>query len=136
MAHTVFISHSGEDTWVAKKLSSECEGLGTTVFLDEAAIAIGASFERELLAALSRADELILLATPWALERPYIWLEIGAAWQRQIPIIVLLLGISVQQFQSKTRLPIALKERNILRLNDVDRYLDQLVVKTQNGESK
>jgi len=125
-SYLVFISHSSEDTWVAQKLAADCKTSGSATFLDEAQIAVGANFENDILAALRQADELLVLITPWALKRPYVWMEIGAAWLKGIPIIVLLLGVSAAQFQEKANVPVTLKQRNLLPLNHVDRYLDEL----------
>jgi len=77
--HLVFVSHSGRDTRVAKQIAREISTCGAEVFLDEAEIDIGADFEEAILASLDKADELVVLLTPWALDRPYIWAEIGAA---------------------------------------------------------
>lgn len=90
----VFISHSGQDTWVAKQIAREVEAHGGSPFLDEAQIDAGADFEEGILDFLQRAHELVVLLTPWALDRPYVWAEIGAAWSRRIPIVALLLGIT------------------------------------------
>lgn len=126
MSYLTFISHSGEDTWVAKKLSVECCSAGAETFLDEAQIAVGANFENDILSALRKADELVVLITPWSLKRPYVWMEIGAAWLKGIPIIVLLLGVTSAEFQEKANVPVALKKRNLLPLNNVDRYITEL----------
>jgi hypothetical protein len=126
MSYLTFISHTGEDTWVANKLALECQAAGSQTFLDEAQIAVGANFENDILAALRNADELVVLITPWALSRPYVWLEIGAAWLKGIPIIALLLGVTPAEFQEKANVPVALKQRNLLPLNGVDRYIDEL----------
>ena len=126
MSYLAFISHSSEDTWVAKKLSLECKAAGAETFLDEAEIEVGANTDDEILAALRNADELIVLITPWALDRRYVILEIGAAWGQGIPIIVLLLGISTSEFNEKANLPMVLKQKNLLPLNQVDRYLGEL----------
>lgn len=126
MSYLTFISHSGEDTWVAKKLANECQIVGANTFLDEAEIAVGANFENDILTALRSADELVVLITPWALARPYVWLEIGAAWLKGIPIIALLLGVTTSEFQEKANVPVALKQRNLLPLNNVDRYINEL----------
>ena len=126
MSYLTFISHSGEDTWVAKKLSLECCSTGSETFLDEAQIAVGANFENDILSALRSADELVVLITPWSLKRPYVWMEIGAAWLKGIPIIVLLLGVTSAEFQEKANVPVALKQRNLLPLNNVDRYISEL----------
>jgi hypothetical protein len=66
----VFISHSGKDTWVAKQIAREVEACGAVPFLDEAHIDVGADFEEEILVSLEKAQELVVLLTPWALERP------------------------------------------------------------------
>jgi hypothetical protein len=122
----IFISHSGEDTWIARQIAREIRQVGAKPFLDEADVAVGSEFERDILSFLDKADELVVLFTPWSLERPYVWAEIGAAWIRRIPIVVLLLGITPTEFQSRPNTPIFLKKRDIVHLNEIDRYLDQL----------
>lgn len=68
----VFISHAGTDTWVAKRIAEQIEALGAKTFLDEAHIAVGEDFEERILHALDQANELLVLLTPWSLERPYV----------------------------------------------------------------
>lgn len=122
----LFISHSSTDTWVARRIADECARIGIETFLDQDNIAIGAEFERDILSALKRSDKLLALLTPWALERPYVWMEIGAAWFKEIEIIAILHGVTVTQIQSHPRAPVAIKERNMVQLNDIERYFDQL----------
>lgn len=124
--HFIFVSHSGKDTWVAKQIAKEIADCGATAFLDEAEIYVGADFEEDILAALEKADELLVLFTPWALERPYVWAEIGVAWGRRIPIVTLLHGIGPEELQSKPNVPVFLKKRNLLDLNAIDTYFRQL----------
>ncbi len=122
----IFISHSGEDTWVARQIAREIAARGASPFLDEAQIAIGEEFEDVLLKNLDKAHELVVLITPWALQRPYVWAELGAAWLRQIPIVVVLHGISPAEFQAQPNALVFLKKRNMISLNDIDKYLDEL----------
>ena len=122
----VFVSHSCTDTWVAKQLAREISNCGATPFLDEAEIDVGADFEEDILAFLEKAHELVVLLTPWALSRPYVWAEIGAAWGRRIPIVALLHGITPGELQSRPGIPVLLKKRELLELNQVDTYLHQL----------
>jgi TIR domain len=122
----VFISHAGEDTWVAKQIAREVANCGGTPFLDQADIDIGAEFEEDIREFLDQAHELIVLFTPWSLERPYVWAEIGAAWIRGIPIVVVLLGLTPAEFQGRPNTPVFLKKRDMLQLNQIDQYLDQL----------
>jgi hypothetical protein len=124
--HLVFVSHSGRDTWVAKQLAREIRGCGATPFLDEAHVEIGVDFEEDIRVSLERADEVVVLLTPWALERPYVWAELGAAWLRRIPIVALLHGITPGELQSRPSVPVFLKKRNLLDLNEVGTYLEEL----------
>ncbi len=132
--YSVFISHSGSDTWVARQISQGCIQSGADTFLDEAEIAVGADFETVILLALHKASELLVLITPWALERPYVWLEIGAAWSRQIPIIVVLHGISPATFQERPGIPVLLKQRNLLDINSLDRYFGELKLRAASNQ--
>lgn len=131
----VFVSHSGEDTWVAKQIAKCIESKGAMPFLDEADVEVGAEFEEDIRNFLDKADEFLVLFTPWSLQRPYVWAEIGAAWIRRIPIVVVLHGISQHEFQAQPHAPVFLKKRDMIRLNDIDRYFHELEVRCVNGIS-
>ena len=122
----IFVSHSSSDTWVAKQIAREIERCGATPFLDEAQVDRGADFEEDILEFMERAHELVVLLTPWACDKPYVWAELGAAWGRRIPIVALLLGITPSELQSRPGAPVFLKKRDLLQLNDIDTYLEQL----------
>jgi hypothetical protein len=122
----VFVSHSARDTWVAKQIAREIENCGARPFLDEAEIGVGEDFEEEILKFLEEADELVVLVTPWALERPYVWAELGAAWTRRLPIIILLQGMTPGELQSRPGVPVFLKKRNLVDLNDAESYFAEL----------
>jgi hypothetical protein len=125
----IFISHSGADTWVAKQIAREISARGAIPFLDESDVAVGADFEEDILEFLERAHELVVLLTPWALDRPYVWAEIGAAWGRRIPIVALLLGLTPGELQTRPGVPLLLKKRDLLQLNQIDVYLEQLTAR-------
>lgn len=122
----VFVSHAGDDTWVARQIARELESRGATPFLDEADVDVGAEFEEDIRDFLDKANELLVLCTPWSFGRPYIWAEIGAAWIRRIPIVVVLHGLTRKDFQSQPNAPVFLKKRNIIQLNDIDTYFTEL----------
>lgn len=134
--YRVFLSHGGIDTWVARKISQEMEKCGATTFLDEASIHVGTKFEEDILSALNDANELVVLMTPWSMERPYVWAELGAAWARQIPIVAILHGISPEDFQAKTGVPIFIKERDFVLLNSIDVYFNQLTGRIASHNTK
>lgn len=122
----VFISHSGADAWVARQIAGHVEECGATAFLDEAGIDVGEDFEERILGALGDAKELVVLLTPWSLSRPYVWAEIGAAWGRRIPIIGVLHGITASELQSNPGVPVLLKRRDFVDINEIDTYFQQL----------
>jgi len=131
---TVFISHSGTDTWVAQQIAREIEACGAVPFLDEANIAVGDDFEDRILEALEEAQELVVLLTPWALSRPYVWAEIGAAWGRRIPIIAILYGLTAGDIQSNPGVPVIIKRRDFIELNNIGIYLDELRQRIQGSQ--
>src|SRR5258707_5398265 len=118
----VFVSHSARDTWVAKQIAREIGRCGADSFLDEAQIETGRDFEEEILEFLDNADELVVLMTPWALDGPYVWAELGAAWNRRIPIVVILQGMTPGELQSRLGVPVFVKKRNMIDLNAIDSY--------------
>ncbi|HVR96800.1 MAG TPA: toll/interleukin-1 receptor domain-containing protein [Thermoanaerobaculia bacterium] len=132
----VFVSHSGEDTWVARQIAREISSRGAQPFLDEADVDVGSEFEEDIRQFLDKADELLVLFTPWALERPYVWAEIGAAWIRRIPIIVILHGLPLRDFQAHPSAPVFLKKRDVISLNNIDQYLNQLGARVLDGDRK
>ena len=133
--YLVFVSHSGMDTWVARQVSQQCLRVGAKTFLDEAQIGVGADFEEAIRDVMDEASELLVLVTPWALERPYVWLEIGAAWNRRIPIIGVLHGISAADLQAKEGVPMLLKKRNLIDINSIDRYFEELRARVESSRT-
>ena len=124
--YLVFIRHSATDLWVAQQIASHVERCGADTFLDEAQIAVGADFDEEIRNALERANELLILLTPWSLGRPYVWAEAGLAWGRRLPIIGLLNGLTAADLRARPEVPIFLKKRDLLDLNGIAVYLEQL----------
>ena len=105
----VSISHAGLDTWIARQITRGVKHCGAQPFLDEAEIQAGQDFETEILSFLTKAHELVISFTPWSLDRPYVWAELGAAWIRKIPIVVLLQGVSIDDLQGRPGVPVFLQ---------------------------
>lgn len=131
--YRVFLSHAAADSWVARQLRRAMIEHGAAVFLDETSIAIGADFEQKIRQSLRRSNELVVLLTPWSLERHYVWVEIGAAWGMGMPIIAVLYGVTPRQLAEMPNTPTLLKRRNLIELNDVDHYLVQLKKRVQDA---
>jgi TIR domain len=126
MAYKVFISHSSIDTWVARQLARYIEDLGASTFLDEADIEYGDDFEERILEAIRTSQELLVLLTPWALKRPYIWLEIGAIWGLGRRVIGVLHGLSPSELVAQDGTPALLKRIDLVELNNIGLYFEQL----------
>ena len=126
MPRRIFLSHCGEDRWVALRLAACVKEVGADPFLDAESIQVGSRFDEDLQAGLSDADEILVLVTPWALTRPYVWMELGVAWFRKIPVVALLHGVTPEQLRSTPSIPIMLLERNLISLNDATRYFQEL----------
>lgn len=126
MSYKVFISHSSKDTWVASQIENHINNCDVKTFLDEGCIDIGDEFENVILKELRNSDELLVLFTPWALDRPYVWMEIGAAWGIGIRIIGVLHGLSFPDVNRDLKAPALLKKNNLTQLNNIDEYFEQL----------
>ena len=133
--YLVFVSHSSQDTWLARKVAQEIERCGAKSFLDEEEIEAGADFEDEILSALNDAAEFLVLLTPWALDRPYVWAESGVAWGRKIPITGALLGMTPASLQARPDVPLFLKKRNLIPLNQIDTYFAQLTKRVRTAKN-
>lgn len=111
---------------MAKQIARYIEECGAEIFLDEADFQIGDDFEEKIRGFLTVADELAVLFTPWALDRAWVWSEVGAAWGRGIPIVCVLQGITAVELQSRSSFPVFLKARDMIDINDLDKYFEQL----------
>ena len=127
----VFISHSSLDTWVSRQIARAVEEQGATYFLDEAAMEYGDDFEDRILAAVRASQELLVLLTPWAVKRPYIWLEIGAVWGQGQRIVGVLYGLGVKELMTDEGTPALLKRITLVEINKLDEYFDQLAARVK-----
>ena len=111
---------------MAKRIAEQIETRGARTFLDEAHISVGEDFEERILNALDRANELLVIVTPWSLKRPFVWSEVGAAWLKRIPIIAVLHGLTPKKVQTHPSIPVFFKRREFIDINQLDKYLSEL----------
>ncbi|HLM56326.1 MAG TPA: toll/interleukin-1 receptor domain-containing protein [Pyrinomonadaceae bacterium] len=130
-AFRVFISHSSVDTWVALQIARAVEACGAAYFLDEADMEYGDDFEDKILAAVRASQELLVLLTPWAIKRPYIWLEMGAVWGQGQRIVGVLYGLGVKELMTDEGTPALLKRITLVEINKLDEYFDQLAARVE-----
>ena len=134
MTSKVFISHSSIDTWVARQLARHIHDSGAATFLDEADIEHGDDFEEKIVEAAKECAELVILLTPWSATRPYVWLEIGLFRYDGKRIVAILHGLDVDDVSTDNKIPVLLKKLDIVQINDVQSYFEQLARRVRAGE--
>ena len=128
--YDVFFSHSHKDRWIAKqcvRLIEEGGRGGVRAFLDEKDIEAGQSIADSVRTAIENCDEFVVLLSPHSKERPWVLIEMGAAWGLQKPIIAIIDKIGPNE------IPDIVSPYKAVDLNDFDQYLNQLLkrVKTR-----
>ncbi len=111
---------------MARQFAKEISGRGAGFFLDQHRIESGDDIDARLRAALNEADELLVLLTPAALERPYVWIEIGVTWGRGKRIVGILYGLTTNDLVARDGVPAFMKDVLLRDINDFDEYLDEL----------
>jgi len=124
----VFISHSSADTWIAEQIDFRIKKRGAISFLDKRKVQAGSFIAKTIFGFLKETHEFLVLFTPGALVKPYIWFELGGAWSRpdSILIVIVLHGITIHDFVSRDDIPHFLKKLYIIELNNINNYFDEL----------
>jgi hypothetical protein len=129
--YRVFISHGSHDLWVAAQIARSVRETGAQVFLDETDVPKGADFKKRIHDEIGRSHELIALFTPWSAKRSWVWVEIGAAWGRGIPVVAVFYGLEPGDLEESGQGKAILEDINLLQLNAFDQYMDQLKARAQ-----
>ena len=122
----VFISHASTDAWVARQIESKARFCGAETFLDCEHIEHGDDFEEKIIDAAADCTELVVLFTPAARDRKYVWMEIGMFLGARKRIVGILYGVKKEEISSDQFTPVALKRIDSVDLNDIDTYFDEL----------
>ena len=129
-AYKVFVSHGSHDIWLAGQIAKEIQEVGASPFLDETNIPKGSpDFKKLIREQISTSRELIAIFTPWSAMRSWVWIEMGAAWNREIPILAVFYGMHVNDLDKTGQGKAILEDINIINLNDFNAYLNQLSIR-------
>ena len=96
--YRVFVSHSGDDVWVAEQIARHIEDAGATTFLDRRDIAAGDDFKAPIRQEIPTCDELLALFTPWSRRRAWVRHEIGMADALGKRIVCVFYKVSTRDF--------------------------------------
>jgi len=122
--YLVFISHSTKDRWIAKQMAAlieeRCQAYGVKTFLDEKDIAIGESIPESIRKNIQECNEFLVLLSRYSIDRPWVLIEIGAAWVLGKRIIAIIDKVTPEE------MPDIITPYKAIDLNNFDKYLEQL----------
>lgn len=126
MAHRIFISHASIDLWVARQIERHVRDVGATTFLDERDITAGDDFAERINAEAPACAELLVLATPWSILRPWVLYEVACFRFMRRRIVVILHGLSEEAFRSDGNIGAFLARTDLLDINRLDTYFQDV----------
>lgn len=129
--YRVFVSHGGEDTWVASQIALGIEQAGATAFLDRRDIAAGDNFKRRIHEEIPKCNELLALFTPWSRRRAWVRHEIGMADILKKRIVCIFYKVTVADFLADDDGLGPLDELNNIDINDLPTYFKALRRRTK-----
>jgi hypothetical protein len=124
--YRVFVSHAGDDIWVAEQIARNIEECGASTFLDRRDIAAGDNFKLRVHEEIAKCDELLALFTPWSRRRAWVRHEIGMADILRKRIVCVFYKVSAADFRADEDGLGPLDGLNIIELNDLGNYLKAL----------
>jgi hypothetical protein len=128
VAYRVFLSHSDKDRWIARqcaRLIEEAAKPYVEVFLDEKDIEGGQSIPDSVRAGIEKCDEFVVLLSRYSKDRPWVLIEMGAAWGLRKPIVAIIDKIGPKE------MPDIVNPNKAIDLNDFDQYINQLLKRTK-----
>ncbi|TMQ32061.1 MAG: toll/interleukin-1 receptor domain-containing protein [Planctomycetota bacterium] len=120
--YQVFVSHATADKWLATTFCEKIEATGATTFRDDRDINGGDDIPEEIRTQIKRSRELVVLLTPESVDRPWVLLEVGAAWcwRRDYRVVPILCHVTVDG------IPDIIKGKKGFHLNEFEQYLREL----------
>jgi hypothetical protein len=97
--YRVFVSHAGDDIWIAEQIARCIEDCAATAFLRCRDIAAGDNFKQRIHEEIPKCDELLALFTPWSRRRAWVRHEIGMADMLQKRIVCVFYNVTIADFQ-------------------------------------
>ena len=120
--YRVFVSHAGDDSWLAEQIARRIEEAGGSAFLDRRDIAAGDDFKQRIHEEIPKCDELLALFTPWSRRRAWVRHEIGMADMLDKRIVCVFYKVSVADFANDDDGLGPLSDLNIVDINALDTY--------------
>jgi TIR domain len=127
--YKIFLSHGSDDSWIAAQIATRVQEVGAMPFLDETNIPKGANFKEIINDEIKRSCELIALFTPWSSKRSWVWIEIGAAWGQNKPVVAVFYRMGLHDLEVSGQGKGILEDISIVQLNDIEQYFAELATR-------
>jgi hypothetical protein len=126
--YQIFVSHATPDKWLALILCEKLEAAGASTFRDDRDIDGGDDIPERIRSEIKRSRELVVLLTPNSVNRPWVLLEVGAAWgwSKAIRIIPVLCFVDVDP------LPGMLKSKKAIDVKDLPNFYSEVRKRVKN----
>ena len=120
--YQVFVSHATADKWITTVFCEKIEGAGAATFRDDRDINGGDDIPEEIRTQIKQSRELVVLLTPESVDRPWVLIEVGAAWgwRNNYRIVPILCHVTVDA------IPDIIKGKKAYHRNEFEQYLKEL----------
>ncbi|HLC15397.1 MAG TPA: toll/interleukin-1 receptor domain-containing protein [Thermodesulfovibrionia bacterium] len=133
-SYLVFISHSAKDRWIAKQIANLIEEkgkeYGVKTFLDEKDIAGGESIPELIKRNIQDCGEFLILLSRYSIDRPWVLIEIGAAWVLGKRIIAIIDKVTPEE------MPDIITPYKAIDLNNFDKYLEEFMTRVKEHDNE
>lgn len=133
--YRVFVSHGSDDSWIAAQVAKCVRDVGADTFLDETNIPKGANFKQIIHREIALSNEVVALFTPWSARRSWVWIEIGAAWGQDKPVVAVFYGMDFSDLEESGQGKGILDDLNVLQLNGIEKYFVELASRVDGGNN-
>jgi TIR domain len=133
LSYRVFVSHAGEDVWLAEQIAKRLNECGASTFLDRRDIAAGDNFKARIRDEVPKCDELLALFTPWSRTRAWVRHEIGMADMLGKRIVCVFYKVTLDDFRQDDDGLGPLDDLNVIDINTLDVYFDALTKRARIG---
>ncbi len=121
--YRIFLSHATVDKFIAKAMCQMLDAAGAKTFRDDRDIDGGDDIPEKIREAIKTSDEFVVLLTPNSVSRPWVNLEVGAAWVwGRLRIIAIHYNIDL----AADPIPAILKSKKAVALNDFETYVEEV----------
>jgi hypothetical protein len=130
--YQVFVSHATTDKWLATSICEKIEAVGALTFRDDRDIDGGDDIPETIRTEIKRSRELVVLLTPNSVTRPWVLLEVGAAWgwSKSMRITAIMCHVDVDP------IPGILKSKKAININECSDFLAELKARVKNHNGK